>query len=276
MKEFKDKVAVVAGAASGIGLAMAEKFAAEGMQVVMADIEPEALSISSEGLKRKGASILASRVDVRKPEEVEALAQKTVDTFGAVHVLCNNAGVEVIGAAWEHTLDDWEWVIGVNLWGVIHGVRAFVPRMLEQDSEAHIVNTASMAGLTTAPFMSVYDVTKFGVVALSESLYKDFLATGKKVRVSVLCPGLINTNIMTSSRNRPQDFSETGKFGEMAQQFRRNLAAGLAGGYPPSYVADMVFEGIRDEKFYIVPSQIKDGIKRRVEQVLAEENPTLG
>jgi NAD(P)-dependent dehydrogenase (short-subunit alcohol dehydrogenase family) len=275
MKDFKDKVAVVTGAASGIGLAMAEKFAAEGMQVVMADIEPEALSISSEGLKRKGASILASRVDVRKPEEVEALAKKTVDTFGAVHVLCNNAGVEVIGATWEHTLADWEWVIGVNLWGVIHGVRAFVPRMLEQDSEAHIVNTASMAGLTTAPFMSVYDVTKFGVVALSESLYKDFLATGKKVRVSVLCPGLINTNIMNSSRNRPQDFKDSGKFGEMALQFRRNLTAGLATGYPPSYVADMVFEGIRDEKFYIVPSQIKDSIKRRVEQVLAEENPTL-
>jgi short-subunit dehydrogenase len=147
--------------------------------------------------------------------------------------------------------------------------------MLEQDSEAHIVNTASMAGLTTAPFMSVYDVTKFGVVALSESLYKDFLATGKKVRVSVLCPGLINTNIMNSSRNRPQDHKDTGKFGEMALQFRRNLTAGLATGYPPSYVADMVFEGIRDEKFYIVPSQIKDSIKRRVEQVLAEENPTL-
>jgi NAD(P)-dependent dehydrogenase (short-subunit alcohol dehydrogenase family) len=275
MRELRDKVAVVTGGASGIGRAMVDRFAAEGMKVVVADVEPAALAATERALTAAGHTVLAVATDVSKPGDVDALAERTLARFGKVHVLCNNAGVSVGGPMWEQTLDDWRWVLGVNLWGVIHGVRAFVPRMLAQDSEAHIVNTASMAGLATAPFMSVYDVTKFGVVALSESLYKDFLATGKKVRVSVLCPGLINTNIMTSSRNRPQDFKETGQFGAMAQQFRANLTAGLAGGYPPSYVADMVFEGIRDEKFYIIPSQIKDSIKRRVDQVLAEENPTL-
>ncbi len=274
MQDFKDKVAVVTGSASGIGRAMAERFAAEGMQVVMADIEPEALALAAEELKRKGASVLAARTDVTKAEQVEALAQKTVDAFGAVHVLCNNAGVEVIGAVHEHTLADWEWVIGVNLWGVIHGVRAFVPRMMAQDSEAHVVNTASMAGLTTGPFMSVYDVTKHGVVALSESMFKEFYLTAPKIGVSVLCPGLINTNIMSSARNRQADYAERGSFGELALRFRANLTAGLAAGYPPSVVADQVFEGIRDRKFYIIPAQNKGGIRQRMEEIVEERNPT--
>ncbi len=274
MKDFKDKVAVVTGSASGIGRAMAEKFAAEGMQIVMADIEPEALTLAAEELKRKGASILAVRTDVTKPDQVEALAEKTVAAFGAVHVLCNNAGVEVIGAVHEHTLADWEWVINVNLWGVIHGVRAFVPRMMAQDAEAHIVNTASMAGLTTAPFMSVYDVTKFGVMALSESMFKEFALTAPKIGVSVLCPGLINTSIMSSARNRQNDYVEKGSFGEMALRFRANLTAGLAAGWPPSVVAETVFEGIRDSKFYLIPAQNKDGIKARMEDIVEERNPS--
>ena len=259
MKQFAGRVAVVTGAASGIGFAMAERFAAEGMKVVMADVEPAALDAAAAALSPRAPAVLAARVDVSKAEDVERLARETYQTFGAAHVVCNNAGVAVIGAVHEHSLADWQWVMGVNLWGVIHGVSAFVPRMLAGGDEGHIVNTASMAGLTTAPFMSVYDVTKHGVVALSESMYKEFKASGAPIGVSVVCPGLINTNIMRSSRNRPVELGEEGKAGPMAQAFGQGLADRLVDGYPPSEVARQVLEGIRDERspiFYckVVPS----------------------
>ncbi len=229
MKDFKDRVAVVTGAASGIGLALAERFAAEGMKVVMADVEADALARAAEPIKEK-APVLATRVDVSKPDDVERLAAETYATFGAAHVVCNNAGVAVIGAVHEHSLADWEWVLGVNLWGVIHGVRAFVPRMLAGGQHGHIVNTASIAGLTNSPFMSVYNVTKHGVVALSESMYKEFQATGAPIGVSVVCPGLINTNIMSSSRNRPARWADPGAPGEAARAFSAALATGLTEG----------------------------------------------
>lgn len=275
MEQLEGKVAVVTGAASGIGLAMAEAFAAEGMKIMMADIEPEALSIAAEGLKGKASSVLASRTDVSNPESVEELARKVYDAFGAAHVLCNNAGVEVIGAVHEHTLADWQWVLGVNLWGVIHGVRSFVPRMLTQGSPAHIVNTASMAGLIASPFMSVYDVTKFGVVGLSESMYKEFAATKADIGVSVLCPGLINTNIMTSRRNRQAEFAGEGEYSAMALAFRQGLTAGLAGGYPPSEVAAQVLDAVKTGRFYVVPAQdsMKANIKSHSEDVAELRNP---
>src|SRR5262249_12126435 len=166
MKRLKDRVAVVTGAASGIGLALAERFVTEGMKVVMADIEKAGLSSSAERLRRTGAAVLATEVDVSRPEDVERLAAETYKTFGAAHVLCNNAGVAVLGAVHEHTLADWQWVINVNLWGVIHGVRAFVPRMLAGGDEGHILNTASLAGLTTAPFMSLSHGTKHAVLPM--------------------------------------------------------------------------------------------------------------
>ena len=277
MRIFRDRVAVVTGAASGIGLALAERFAAEGMKVVMADIEAAALDAAAGGLAGRGATVLATRVDVSRPEDVERLAEETYRRFGAAHVVCNNAGVAVIGAVHEHTLADWQWVINVNLWGVIHGVRAFLPRMLAGGDEGHIVNTASMAGLTTAPFMSVYDVTKHGVVALSESMYKELAVTGAPVGVSVVCPGLIDTNIMRSSRNRPEELAEAGKTGAAAQAFGQALGDRLAGGYPPSEVADQVLGGIREGRFYIVPAQpeVKEGIAVRADDLLALRNPTL-
>jgi NAD(P)-dependent dehydrogenase (short-subunit alcohol dehydrogenase family) len=276
VKSLKGRVAVVTGAASGIGLALAERFAAEGMKVVMADIEAAALATASEGLRGKGAQIHATRVDVARPEDVERLAAETYRAFGAAHVVCNNAGVAVIGAAHEHTLADWQWVIGVNLWGVIHGVRAFLPRMLAGGDEGHIVNTASMAGLTTAPFMSVYDVTKHGVVALSESMYKEFTATGAPIGVSVVCPGLINTSIMRSSRNRPAELAEEGKAGPMAQAFGQGLADRLTTGYPPSKVAEQVFHGIHDKRFYIVPAQpeVRQWATIRAQDIIELRNPT--
>ena len=277
MKNFRDRVAVVTGAASGIGLALAERFAAEGMKVVMADIETGALATASEALRRNGAAVLATHVDVSRPADVERLADETYDAFGAAHVVCNNAGVAVIGAVHEHTLADWHWVLNVNLWGVIHGVRTFLPRMLAGGDEGHFVNTASMAGLTTAPFMSVYDVTKHGVVALSEAMYKELTVTGAPIGVSVVCPGLIDTNIMRSSRNRPESLAEAGKAGPMAQAFGQALSDRLAGGYPPSEVAEQVVAGIREGRFYIVPAQpdVKGNIAIRAQDLLELRNPTL-
>jgi len=277
VKQFRGRVAVVTGAASGIGLALAERFAVEGMKVVMADIELAALETAAERVRKAAPAVLATRVDVSRAEDVERLARETYETFGAAHVLCNNAGVAVLGAIHEHTLADWQWVINVNLWGVIHSVRAFVPRMLASGDEGHIVNTASMAGLTTAPFMSVYDVTKHGVVALSESMYKEFALSGAPIGVSVVCPGLINTNIMHSSRNRPEELAEEGKAGPMAQAFGQVLSDRLAGGYPPSEVADQVVAGIREGRFYVVPAQpeVKSNIAVRAQDLIELRNPTL-
>ena len=276
MRVFEGRVAVVTGAASGIGLALAQRFAAEGMKVVMADVEAAALDRAAAAVRATAPAVLATRVDVSRAEDVERLARETYAAFGAAHVVCNNAGVAVIGAAHEHSLADWQWVLGVNLWGVIHGVRAFVPRMLAGGDEGHIVNTASMAGLTTAPFMSVYDVTKHGVVALSESMYKEFEMTGAPLGVSVVCPGLIDTNIMRSSRNRPAELAEEGKAGPMAQAFGQGLADRLTTGYPPSEVAEQVVRGIRNRRFYIVPAQpeVRQWAAVRAQDIIELRNPT--
>src|SRR5947208_6382464 len=276
LERFSDRVAVVTGAASGIGLALAERFAAEGMKIVMADVEAAALDAAVAAVRAKALVVLAVRVDVSRAEDVERFARETYAAFGAAHVVCNNAGVAVIGAVHEHSLADWQWVMGVNLWGVIHGVRAFVPRMLAGGDEGHIVNTASMAGLTTAPFMSVYDVTKHGVVALSESMYKEFEATGAPIGVSVVCPGLIDTRIMRSSRNRPPELAEEGKPGPMAQAFGQGLADRLARGYAPSEVAEQVLRGIREKRFYVVPAQpeVRQWATVRAQDIIELRNPT--
>jgi NAD(P)-dependent dehydrogenase (short-subunit alcohol dehydrogenase family) len=206
MRDVAGKVAVITGAASGIGRGMAESFAAAGMKVVLSDVEEEALTETADALRDEGADVHAVVTDVSKAEQVQALADESVKRFGAVHVLCNNAGIGIpSGPSWETTLDDWKWTIDVNLMGVIHCVRSFVPIMLELESESHIVNTASIAGLVAGADMASYAVTKFGVVALSEHLYLELEGAGAKTKVSVLCPGFVATKIMDSERNRPAD-----------------------------------------------------------------------
>jgi NAD(P)-dependent dehydrogenase (short-subunit alcohol dehydrogenase family) len=280
MESFQGKVAVVTGAASGIGRALVERFAAEGMKVVLADVEAEPLARFERELRARGSEVLAVQADVSQAAEVEALAAKTVATFGAVHVVCNNAGVAVGKTVWEHSVADWEWVLGVNLWGVIHGVRTFVPMMLEQGTEGHIVNTASVAGLLSSGFKPSYDVSKFGVVALSESLYRELEAIGARVKVSVLCPGLVNTRIMGSDRNRPGRLENEAAVEAAGQRpealaYMQRLGEGIAThGSPPAMVAEAVLQAIREERFYVLPhDDFDDQIRARMESILARGNP---
>jgi len=275
MKEFREKVAVVTGAASGIGRALAQRFARAEMKVVLADVESGALEQAADEIAASGTQTLAVRTDVSKAAEVERLAQAVIDKFGAVHVVCNNAGVGTSGPTWMQTVDDWEWLLGVNLWGVIHGVRVFTPLLLAQ-GEGHIVNTASLAGMLCGAGAAPYNVSKFGVVALSETLHHELTMLGTPVRVSVLCPGFVNTNIADAARNRPTTLGKTAPkmpgAEEMEQLGRRLLAAGS----PPSEVADIVFNAIRDERFYIFPHpQWKKYIRARMEDILEERTPAM-
>ena len=274
MKDFANKVAVVTGAASGIGRALALRFANAGMRVVLADVDTGALDEAVREVGAAGTEAIGVRTDVSKGPEVEALAKATLDRFGAVHVLCNNAGVAVSGLCWTHTVADWEWVLGVNLWGVIHGVRVFTPLMLAQ-GEGHIVNTASLAGLLSGTAGAIYGVTKHGVVTLSETLYRDLQMIGAPVGVSVLCPGFVSTRIADAARNRPPELADTAErppgYEEMEQMGRHLISSGS----PPAMVADKVFEAIRAERFYVLPHpDWKDQIETRMQDILQEHNPT--
>jgi NAD(P)-dependent dehydrogenase (short-subunit alcohol dehydrogenase family) len=276
MKEFRDRVAVVTGGASGIGRAMAERFAAEGMKVVLADVEEDALRLAEAEFREKGVDVLGVRTDVSKSEDLEKVAEQTLDAFGAVHIVCNNAGVAgAWGQAWANTLDDWNWIMGVNLWGVIHGVRTFLPIMLEQGEEGHVVNTASLAGLM--PGRGIYGVTKQAVVALSESLYNDLRVMEAMIGVSVLCPGWVDTNIIDADRNRPAELARTADAipntqREQIDNVVRNL---LKTGLQPSAVADQVLEAIQEDKLYVITHPEMDFIiKERFDNILSRNNPT--
>jgi len=286
MKEFRDKVAVVTGAASGIGRGLAERCAQEGMKVVLADIEEKALAETEKEIREAGASVLAVLTDVSKASDIEALAQKTLDAFGAVHLLCNNAGVgggtTISETTWASSMANWKWVIGVNLWGVIYGVRVFVPIMLEQDSECHIVNTSSAAGLISGPQIGPYKVAKHGVVSLSETLYHELALIGAKINVSVLCPGAVNTRIMDAGRNRPPELQNDPAWEERImmspeyqagdQFIRQDL---LQAGMSRQQVADCVFNAIREAKFYILTHpDWKAAVQLRMEDILQERSPT--
>jgi len=275
MKEFKGKVAVITGAASGIGYALASRCVSEGMKVVLADVDEERLAQTETEFSGLGGSVLAVRTDVSKRNDVEELALRTIDAFGQVHLLFNNAGVAAGGAPWEATWNDWEWIIGVNLWGVIHGVKVFTPLMMAQNAECHIVNTSSAAGLVVGNGSAPYAVTKHAVVALSECLYLSLQQRNSMVKVSVLCPGLVHTNIDSGERNRPAELRNEPV--EITPQMQAGLAAfkaALEASMSPVRVADVVFEAIQNEQFYVLPRpEWIEAVQLRTDNLLRMENP---
>ncbi len=263
MKEFKDKVAVITGAVSGIGKALAEKAAQEGMKVVLADIEDKAIKRTIRKFKKLNSEVLAVKTDVSKREDIENLAKKTLDTYGKVDLLINNAGVAVPGVLQKLTPEDWEWILGVNVWGVINGIQVFLPIMDKQDEESRIINTASISGILPGrPGNAPYSATKSAIVAITESLYHELKFLDSKVKVSLLCPSFVKTRIINSGRNRPENLKNETEltadgimnmipnpiFKEAATSYLKDLASGM----PPEKVADDVFEGIKEDKFYII------------------------
>lgn len=275
MKEFKGKVAVITGAASGIGYGIARRSVQEGMKVVLAGINEANLAKAEVELKALGGTVLSVTTDVSERGDIERLARKTMDAFGAVHLLVNNAGVGAGMSPWEATWNDWEWVINVNLWGVIHGVKVFTPMMLAQNTECHIINTASLAGLVVGGASAPYAVTKHAVVALSESLYLTLAQRNALVKVSVLCPGFIKTKIMQAERNRPANLqNQPVEIPPHIQAFLDFMNASVEAGMSPEQVADQVFESIKEEKFYILTHpEWTEVIKLRTDSLLRLENP---
>ncbi len=273
MKDLKGKVAAVTGAASGLGRSMALAFAAEGMDVALADVDEQGLLEVQEAVKRHGVKTTALRVDVSKAAEVDAFAERTVRELNAVHVVCNNAGVSPLGAVWENSVADWQWILGVNLWGVIHGVRAFTPRLVAQN-EGHVVNTASVAGLISPPGSGAYNVTKHAVVTLSESLYHDLRERDSAVGVSVLCPAYVPTRITESERNRPGDLPLPEKSPTTLAREAMLRKAVASGKVSAEQVAQAVVAAVKEERFYILTHpRIKGAIRARMEDILEERAP---
>jgi NAD(P)-dependent dehydrogenase (short-subunit alcohol dehydrogenase family) len=279
MKNFAGKVAVITGGASGFGREFALIGQKLGMKLVLADVQQDALDKTRAELEALGAEVIALRCDVRKGEEVQALADATMARFGGVHLVFNNAGVGSGGLIWENSVADWEWVLGVNLWGVIHGVRIFTPLMLatakkEPGYEGHIVNTASMAGLLNAPTMGVYNVSKHAVVSLSESLYQDLSLVDAPIGASVLCPFFVPTGISQSHRNRPDDVAS----GPVTASQRASQAlsdkAVTSGKVSAAQVAEWTFDAIRENKFYIYshPGALAS-VQKRMEDIITGSNP---
>lgn len=281
MKNFKDKVAVITGGASGFGREFASIGASLGMKLVLADVQQDALDKAKGELEAQGAQVLAVRCDVRKAEQVQALADATMERYGAVHLVFNNAGVASGGLVWENSVADWEWVLGVNLWGVIHGVRVFTPLMLEcakkeAGYEGHIVNTASMAGLLNAPNMGVYNVSKHAVVSLSETLYQDLQLVKAPIGASVLCPYFVPTGIHQSHRNRPEDVKENAAptTSQVVAQAVSEKAV-TSGKVTAQEVAERTFNAIRDAQFYIYSHPHALGnVQTRMEDILLQRNPS--
>ncbi len=282
MKSFKGRTAVITGAGSGFGLEAARIAAREGMNVVLADVQQDALDNAAAEIVGMGNLVLPVRIDVAKADQVEALGAATFKRFGVPHFVFNNAGVGAGGLIWEHTLKDWEWVVGVNLMGVAHGVRVFTPMMLEAARkdpkyEGHIVNTASMAGLLNPPNMGVYNVTKHAVVSLSETLYQDLALVTDQVSASVLCPFFVPTGITQSHRNRPEALREKGAKPTRSQLIGQAMNDKAVGGGKVSaaQVAQFVFDAMRERRFYIYshPKALAS-VQTRLEDVMSARNPT--
>lgn len=275
MESFEGKVAVITGGASGIGFAMAKRFAGEGMRLVLADIEEAALQNAAAELTATGVDVLAVRTDVSKFDDVQDLATRAVHRFGKVHIVCNNAGVATAGFLAEATIRDWQWVVGVNLFGVINGVQAFLPILLQQGEECHFVNTASIAGLIVGPGMGIYCTTKHAVVALSEALYHEMQLMQTKVGVSVLCPAWVNTKIVDSGRNRPamtaNATEELGPTAKMLQEYTRQV---VEAGLSPDVIADHVVRTIKEKQFYILTHpEMTPAVQMRLEAIIGGSAP---
>jgi NAD(P)-dependent dehydrogenase (short-subunit alcohol dehydrogenase family) len=271
MKELKGKVAAVTGAASGLGRAMALAFADQGMHVALADVADTSEVFAQ--VEARGVSALSMKVDVSRGDDVEAFAQLVEKDLGPTALVCNNAGVSTPGAAWEFSVDDWRWLLGVNLWGVIHGIRSFVPRMRQRNA-GHVVNTASVAGLISPTGMAAYSVSKHAVVALSEVLLHDLKRFGSAIGVSVLCPAYVPTGIAESERNRPPGHVQ----GELSAQTRERMGlmkkAVASGKLTADDVARAVVQAVKDERFYILTHPaILDAIRARMEDILGQRSP---
>lgn len=270
MKHFDGRTAVITGGASGLGRAFAERFAREGMNVVLADIEEEALGVAVSELRQQERNVLGVLTNTMSRESVQRLAERATAEFGKVHLLFNNAGVAG-GASdvpiWEVPDTDWEWIMGVNFWGVLYGLQAFLPAMIAHGESGHVVNTASVAGLV--PGNGVYGVSKHGVLALTERLYSDLKQRDATISASVLCPGFVRTNIDKAERNRPANLA-AGAAPSGSLQSRGFIERGIA----PAEVADVVFDAVADDRFYILPHAAWDPfVRERVERILARSQP---
>lgn len=272
MQDLANKVAVITGAASGFGRELAIQCAGAGMRLALADLDEAGIG-ATIALLPAGTETVKRRCDVSKPNDVEGLAEATYARFGAAHLLFNNAGVAVSGPTWTTTLDEWKWVLDVNLMGVVHGIRSFVPRMLAQGEPAHIVNTASAAGLVSPPGSSVYCVSKHGVVTLSECLHQELALDNLPIGVSVLCPAFVQTGIGHSERHRPSDLADANPLGEVyAEQMRKAIAAGRL---TASDIARITLDGVRAGRFYIITHPtIKKAIEVRMQDILGDRPPT--
>ncbi|MFN7446175.1 MAG: SDR family oxidoreductase [Curvibacter sp.] len=280
IKDFAGKTAVLTGAGSGFGLEMARLGARMGMNLVLADVQQDALARAAAEVQALGVQVLAQQLDVSDAAQMEHLAERTHERFGAPHLVFNNAGVGAGGLVWENTVQDWRWVLGVNLWGVIHGVRLFTPMMLEAAQEdaafrGHIVNTASMAGLLNAPNMGVYNVSKHAVVSLSETLYQDLALVTDRVGASVLCPFFGPTGISQSQRNRPGELASGRPTRSQLIGQAMSDKAVSSGKVTAAEVAQAVFQAVADGQFYIYshPKAIAS-VQTRMEDVILASNPT--
>ena len=272
MKEFEGKTAVITGAASGIGYALAERFAVEKMNVVLADIEQDALDAAVAKISDLGVEAVGIAVDVMDKNSVQSLAKKSIDAFGNIHILCNNAGVAppaIDEPIWDHEQNAWDWVMGVNFYGVLYGLQSFVPHMLEHKEEGHVLNTVSLAGILGLE--GSYGVSKFATLALSEGLFQSLKKINSKIGASALCPGFVATNIIESERNRPESLTTEKKSNFLMKQL---ASAVLKRGKKPSEIADRTIEGIQAGSFYILPHPVYDEmIKERYERILARTEP---
>jgi NAD(P)-dependent dehydrogenase (short-subunit alcohol dehydrogenase family) len=271
MQDFEGKVAVVTGAASGIGRGLAERLAREGMKVVLSDIDSEALDAAVQAMRQAEHDVIGVVTDVAKPEAVDELAAKALEAYGRVHVVCNNAGVlNSATTLWDASLRDWQWMFGVNVWGVINGIRTFTPVMLEQDEEGWMINTASIAGLGGAN--SIYSITKHAVVAMTEALHFQLKAGDAKVRCSVLCPTWVNTNLKAAEEHRPDDLRNPGQFGNATGwDF---LWQRLEQGMSPEELADFAIDGVKQGLFYLIPSDYQeDGFREWADNLLNRREP---